>query len=100
MRNKKITREEAVALIKKYDGEFPHKYFLEIMEYIGYEPEEFFDLVDTFRSPHLWEKRDGKWFLKHTIYGEEKEDDSRKYSDPEFKFKSHAQLFKMRGLDE
>ena len=29
VRNKIITREEAVALVKKYDGEFPKKYFKE-----------------------------------------------------------------------
>ena len=32
IRNNKITREEGVALVKKYDQEFPEKYFSDIQE--------------------------------------------------------------------
>jgi len=69
VRNLHITREEAVALVKKFDGEFPDRYFNEIMEYIGMEPEKFHKLCDEFRSPHLWTKEDGKWKLRHTVWG-------------------------------
>ncbi|MDC3028038.1 N-acetyl sugar amidotransferase, partial [Candidatus Pelagibacter sp.] len=34
IRNEKITREEGVNLVKKYDSEFPKKYFKEFLEYI------------------------------------------------------------------
>lgn len=67
IRNKHLTREEAMALVKKFDGEFPHRYFNEIMEYLEIKPEKFFELIDTFRSPHLWAKINGEWKLRHTI---------------------------------
>jgi len=67
IRNKHLTREEGVALVHKYDGEFPDVYFDEIMEYIGIEPERFHDLCDANRSPHLWEKVNGEWKLKHLV---------------------------------
>lgn len=68
IRNNHITRDEGVALVKKFDGEFPDKYFNEIMEYIEMKPERFHQLCDQFRSPHLWEKRSEGWKLRHTVW--------------------------------
>lgn len=67
VRNGKITRGEAVHLVKKFDGEFPHRYLGEFLNYIKMNQEEFFKIVDGFRSPHLWEKRDGMWKLRHQV---------------------------------
>ena len=67
IRNRHLTREEGVALVKRFDGEFPEKYFQEIMDHIGMKPERFMELCDEFRSPHLWKKEDGKWKLRHTV---------------------------------
>ena len=67
IRNKHLTREEGMALVKKFDGEFPDIYFKEIMDYLEITPEKFFALCDQFRSPHLWKKVDGAWRLKHTV---------------------------------
>ncbi len=67
IRNNHITREEACALVKKFDGEFPDKYFNEIMEYIDMKPERFHELCAEFRSPHLWKLDNGTWKLRHTV---------------------------------
>lgn len=68
LRNGKITREEAVNLVSKYDLEFPYKYFKDFLEYINIDEKEFHDTTDKFRSPHLWHKVDGKWSLRHTVW--------------------------------
>lgn len=68
VRNGKIDREEAVQLVRKYDQEFPAKYFRDFLDYISVTEEEFFATIDKFRSPHLWEKNDGIWRLKHTVW--------------------------------
>lgn len=70
IRNKHLTREEGVALAKRFDGEFPDRYFNEIMDYIEMKPERFFELCDQFRSPHLWAKANGEWKLRHTVNGD------------------------------
>jgi N-acetyl sugar amidotransferase len=70
IRNHHLTREEGVALVKKFDGEFPDRYFNEIMDYIGMEPEHFHELCDSFRSEHLWAKQNGQWKLRHTVSGD------------------------------
>ncbi len=69
IRNGHLTRDEGIALVKKFDGEFPNKYFSEIMEYLEIGPDYFKnELTDKFRSPHLWEKSSsGVWNLKNII---------------------------------
>lgn len=67
IRNLHITREEGVSLVKKFDGEFPDRYFDEIMDYIEMEPDHFHQLCDQFRSPHLWTKTAEGWKLRHTV---------------------------------
>jgi N-acetyl sugar amidotransferase len=71
IRNGKITREEGVALVKRYDQEFPRKYFKAFLEYIDVTEEQFYEAVDRFRSPHLWQKRGSEWHLKHTVWNEQ-----------------------------
>ena len=68
IRNKHITREEGEALVKKFDGEFPDRYFNEIMNYLEMKPERFMELCDQFRSAHLWAKVDSQWKLRHTVW--------------------------------
>jgi N-acetyl sugar amidotransferase len=67
IRNQHITREEGQSLVKKFDGEFPDKYFQEIMDYLEMKPGYFNELCDKFRSPHLWAFINGEWRLKHTV---------------------------------
>lgn len=67
IRNKHITREEGQALVKRFDGEFPDKYFHEIMDYLEIDPGKFMRLCDQFRSPHLWKKVNNEWRLRHTV---------------------------------
>ena len=68
VRNQKMTREEAVHLVNKYDSEFPEKFFQDFLEYIDTSEEEFHKIIDDHRSPHLWKKNvDNTWTLKHTI---------------------------------
>lgn len=67
VRSGHITREEAVALVRRYDGEFPRKYFPEFLEYLGISEEHFWEVIDRYRPAHLWEKVDGAWKLKHVV---------------------------------
>jgi hypothetical protein len=66
-----LTRDEGIALVRRFDGEFPAKYFEEIMNYIGLKPQRFLELCDKFRSPHLWTQEQGEWKLRHPVWEEE-----------------------------
>jgi N-acetyl sugar amidotransferase len=67
IRDGHITREEAVALVQKYDGEFPKRYFKEFLAYLDITEDHFWEVLERFRSPHLWNKIDGEWKLKTVV---------------------------------
>jgi hypothetical protein len=67
IRDGHISREEGVALVRKYDGEFPKKYFRQFLDYVQISEAQFWDAIDRNRSPHLWEKVDSQWLLKHQV---------------------------------
>tara|TARA_B100000795_G_scaffold157821_1_gene118510 strand:- start:730 stop:2007 length:1278 start_codon:yes stop_codon:yes gene_type:complete len=85
IRNGEISREEAIALIKKYDGEYPKRFEKEIFTYLSITQKEFptayknFDspildykyfeaLTNKFRSPHIWKNENNTWSLRKAIY--------------------------------
>jgi|TARA_B100002003_G_scaffold66688_1_gene62002 N-acetyl sugar amidotransferase len=68
IRDKKITREEGIALVKRYDGEFPTKYYKEFLEYTSFTDEEVHEIVDSWRAEHIWKKVDNKWRLRKPIW--------------------------------
>lgn len=87
IRSGDIMREEGVALVKRYDGEFPERFADEIFQYLSIPNEQFpkastmfeqpimdrdyyNDLCDHFRSPHLWIQEDGEWKLRNTVWSE------------------------------
>ncbi len=63
-----ISRDEALLLMKKYDGEFPKKYFSEFLKYIDIDEEKYWKIIDKVRPKHLWGKKNGKWFLKKKVW--------------------------------
>lgn len=68
IRDGHLTREEGVKLVQKYDGEFPSKYFKDFLEYCDISEDHFWKVVDSWRSPHVWAKKNGEWKIRHTIY--------------------------------
>ncbi len=68
IRDGHITREEGIALVKRYDGEFPKKYFKEFLDYLSISEDFFWEIANSYRAPHLWEKEGDTWQLKHAIW--------------------------------
>lgn len=63
-----IDRDEAIALVERYELEFPTKNFEYFLEYTGLTSEQFFELADKYRSEHLWKKHNGEWALRFPIW--------------------------------
>lgn len=55
IRDGKITRDEGVALVKKFDGEVPKKYLPEFLEYIGMTESEMNAVFEKWRNPEIWD---------------------------------------------
>ena len=67
IRNNHLTRDEGMALVKRFDGELPDKYLNEVLEYLEIDEDYFHKRCDEFRSPHLWKHDNNKWHLRHTV---------------------------------
>lgn len=87
IRSDDIDRDEGVALVKRFDHEFPERFADEIFEYLSIPENEFpeaskmfespeftreyyFRLADTFRSPHIWKWEDEEWRLRKAVWHE------------------------------
>ncbi len=57
--------------MKRYDGEFPQKYYQEFLDYCGISDKEFQEMVDSWRSDHLWQHTADGWGLRHAVWDEE-----------------------------
>lgn len=67
VRDGHIQREEAVALVDRFDGEFPDKSFKIFLDYLDLTEGEFWDIVNRFRQDHIWEKKGTDWNLRHKV---------------------------------
>ena len=84
IRSGDINREEGVALVEKFDHEYPQRFAEEIFSYLSLPEKEFPEatkmfeqpimddqyfkkLTDTFRSPHIWKHADGIWKLRKSL---------------------------------
>ena len=56
----KISREERLELVKKYEGKIPDRYFDEFLHDMEITKEEFYKIVDKFANKDLFKKdKDG-----------------------------------------
>lgn len=84
IRSGDIDRAEGVALVRKYDHEYPERFINEMFSYLTIDQnqfpqasqmfevpkmdQEYFKLLtNQFRSPHLWIYEGGTWRLRHPI---------------------------------
>ena len=65
--NKKLSRREAVKIVKKLSDDFPVEYFEDFLRFHKLTEDEFWDTVEKFRNHDIWEKKDNFWKLKNEI---------------------------------
>jgi N-acetyl sugar amidotransferase len=63
IRNKRLTRQQGIELVKKYDGKYPHISVNAFIEYSGMSKDEIDEVIDSYTNPMLF-KMDGDSFLK------------------------------------
>lgn len=68
IRDNKITREEGVALVRRYDGEFPQRYLRDFIDYCQITEEEFHAVIDSWRGDHIWRREGDHWKLRHAVW--------------------------------
>ena len=56
IRNQRLTRDEAIDLVKKYDGKYPHYGVDSFIEYSGLTKIEIDNVIDSFTNPLLFKQ--------------------------------------------
>jgi N-acetyl sugar amidotransferase len=70
IRDGKITRDEGISLVRRYDHEFPTKHYQEFLEFCDVTDEQVHEVIDSWRSDHLWLKKNDEWQLRFPIWEE------------------------------
>jgi len=56
-----MDRDQALNLVRLYDGHFPEEYVSDYLEYYQIDRDAFDDVIDKFANRDLFEKVDGRW---------------------------------------
>jgi hypothetical protein len=67
IQNGHMSRHEGLELAYRYDNEFPHEHFPEVLDYLDLAEAEFHEIVDRHRNPEIWKKEGSNWVLKHPL---------------------------------
>lgn len=70
IRHGRMTREEAMEIVKHYDGREPST-LGGYCDLLGLSKQEFYDLVETARDPQIWAKKDGAWVTQDAVWRHE-----------------------------
>lgn len=67
IRNNRLSREQAISLIKKNSFKAPSKDIEKFCKLIGITKKEFFKKCEKFRNKKIWILKNNKWKLKYPI---------------------------------
>ena len=56
-----MDREQAVNLVRLYDGQYPEKYLKSYLNYFQMSLEEFDSYIDKWANKALFKKENGRW---------------------------------------
>ena len=62
-----MDRQQALNLVKLYDGHFPHEYVDDYLEYYQIRRAEFDEAIDKYANKNLFEKVEGYWQPRFTV---------------------------------
>jgi len=67
IRNSRMTRQQAIILIKKSGDQRPIEDIGRFCSFIGITVGDFDQICEKFRNPEVWSKENGKWIIKNFL---------------------------------
>jgi N-acetyl sugar amidotransferase len=64
----RMTRDQGVEMVRKYDHVKPRRDLDRWLSYVGMTEDEFDRVCDTFRDPRVWRVENGQW-VKDNVWG-------------------------------
>lgn len=68
IRDGKITREEGVALVKRYDSEKPSENLIFFLNYCGLTEPEYLSICNRWRGGSIWNRNGDEYQLRSAVY--------------------------------
>ena len=63
IRNGRMTRDQAIEVLRARGDETPHADIDAFCDYVGISRERFSEIIEQFRNPEIWSRRDGTWMI-------------------------------------
>lgn len=67
IRNKRITRKQAIEIIKEKGDQTPCDDIEKFCHFLGIKVKEFFEIIEKFRNPNIWVRRNNRWVIDNFI---------------------------------
>ena len=67
IRNDRMSREEAVNIIREWGDQTPYDDIKKLCEFLQILEKHFWEIAETFRNMDIWSLENGKWVLKDFI---------------------------------
>jgi N-acetyl sugar amidotransferase len=67
IRNGRISRKEAIQVIRKQGDQTPHGDIEKFCRFVGISKGQFFEIIEKFRNPEIWTCVNGRWMIKDFI---------------------------------
>ncbi len=64
IRNKRLSREEGLKLVKEYDGKYPHESIKAFIEYTGMSKIEIDQIIDSYTNPLIFKQNENGSFVR------------------------------------
>lgn len=67
IRNGRLSRDEAIDIVRRRGDDTPYNDIDKFCKFVGITSGHFFDVIEKFRNPNIWTRRDGMWIIKNFI---------------------------------
>ena len=64
IRNGRLTRDQAIRIIRERGDQTPHEDIEKFCRFVGITKSHFFEVIEKFRNPKIWTQRNGTWKLE------------------------------------
>lgn len=71
IRNSRVARERALAIVREKGDQTPHGDIAKFCEFAGIEPSRFHEIAERFRNPAVWRRQaNGVWHIPDFLIGD------------------------------
>jgi N-acetyl sugar amidotransferase len=67
IRNGRLTRDEAIGVLRERGDETPLEDIERFCEFVRIARDRFFEIAERFRSPEVWTRHDGRWVIERFL---------------------------------